>query len=79
MVDGGGKEGDGEQDGGAADAGEQDGGQGQANSTPAEPPKQVDRQEAERLLDSVRRNEKNFLMNQKLSKGKKRPPPEKDW
>jgi tetratricopeptide (TPR) repeat protein len=85
---------DGGGDGGAGDVGRQgdaggespDASSGQDGGTmandeqqPPEPPKPVDRQEAERLLEAVRRNEKQFLMQQHKQKVKQRAHPEKDW
>jgi tetratricopeptide (TPR) repeat protein len=77
----GGGEGQGTQ-GSSADGGTSalDGGTpSQSQSAPQEQPKQIDRQEAERLLDAVRRNEKQFLMQQHQEKGKRRARPDKDW
>lgn len=62
-------------DGATLDGGSQDGG----TMSQAEPSKPVDRQEAERLLDALRRNEKQFLMQQHQQKVKQRARPEKDW
>jgi tetratricopeptide (TPR) repeat protein len=67
-------------DGGAPDAGEPDAGASSAEpeDTPTES-QEIDRQEAERLLDALRRNEKQFLMHQQKQKGRQRAHPEKDW
>ncbi|MGC4116691.1 MAG: tetratricopeptide repeat protein [Myxococcales bacterium] len=63
-------------DGGSQDAGQQDGGTPPPTQEP-EKPKNLDKQEAERLLDAIRRNEKQFLMQQhKKAKQRARP---KDW
>ena len=66
------------------DAGEEDdagtpppqGGRPQEASTR---PEQIERREAEELLDALRRNEKQFLMYQQKGKVKSRVDPEKDW
>ena len=79
QKDGGGDGGtQGNGDGGSPDSGGQDGGNmAPSEQQPPEPPKSVDKQEAQRLLDAVRRNEKQFLMHQKKAKTPARP--EKDW
>jgi tetratricopeptide (TPR) repeat protein len=64
-------------DGGASDGGSQDGGTMSESANP-EPPKNLDKQEAQRLLDAMRRNEKQFLMQQHKQKVK-RVSPDKDW
>ena len=78
--DGGGGQGESDQaDGGSPDAGGPDGGQAaEPEETPVEP-ENVDKQEAEQLLDAVRRNEKQFLMHQHKRKGNKSARPDKDW
>ncbi|MFN7133888.1 MAG: aerotolerance regulator BatC, partial [Myxococcales bacterium] len=66
-------------DGGSSDGGTSDGGS-QAQSEEQEPPKDVDRQRAEQLLDAIRRNEKQFLMHQQQEQKKGRVRvPERDW
>ncbi|MBI5548025.1 MAG: tetratricopeptide repeat protein [Deltaproteobacteria bacterium] len=75
--DGGGQsEQNGSADGGAQDAGSVDGGTSSANEPPK--PEEIDQQEAERLLDALRRNEKQFLMNQKKKNSRVRKP-DKPW
>lgn len=67
----------------ARDAGAPDAGQPpQGTHQPQEvstTPEQIERQEAEDLLDALRRNEKQFLMYQQKGKVKSRVDSEKDW
>ncbi len=78
--------GEGGADGGAdagADAGGRDGGAQAKNNQERQDaktdPKKVDQQEAERMLDAMRRNEKQFLMMQHSKKAKPRAHPDRDW
>ncbi len=66
-------------DGGTADASSADGGSKESREAEAADPKKVDRQEADRLLDAMRRNEKQFLMEQHNKKARPRANPERDW
>jgi tetratricopeptide (TPR) repeat protein len=71
-------------DGGTADASSTDGGSRDAASQQSREPesadaKNVDQQEADRLLDAMRRNEKQFLMQQHNKKARPRANPERDW
>jgi tetratricopeptide (TPR) repeat protein len=65
-------------DGGSQDANAQPGNESERPETKTDP-KKVDQQEAERLLDAMRRNEKQFLMMQHTKKAKPRAHPERDW
>lgn len=65
-------------DGGIQDASAQAGNESERPETKTDP-KKVDQQEAERLLDAMRRNEKQFLMMQHTKKAKPRAHPERDW
>ncbi|MDR0964922.1 MAG: tetratricopeptide repeat protein [Myxococcales bacterium] len=64
------------------DAGERDAGPPPQSAQPQETstqPEQIERQQAEELLDALRRNEKQFLMYQQKGQVKSRVDPEKDW
>lgn len=89
-----GGQGDGGTDGGQGDGGHGDGGQGEDEGRESDggtegesmemgdggvSPEDIDRQEAERLLDSMKQNEKNLQLWRFQQKKRQRKPHEKDW
>ncbi|RKH81983.1 tetratricopeptide repeat protein [Corallococcus sp. AB032C] len=79
-TDGGQDEGEGDSRDGGADGGSE--GEEETESNPRDggsSPGDVDRQEAERLLDAMKQNEKNLQLWRFQQKKKQRKPNEKDW
>ncbi len=87
-------QGDAGMDGGQGDGGQGDGGQGEDEGQESDGgtegeaedsvdagvnPEDIDRQEAERLLDAMKQNEKNLQMWRFQQKKRPRNPNEKDW
>lgn len=69
------EQGDGGSDGGTGDTEEQTDSEVDAGVSPED----IDRQEAERLLDAMKQNEKNLQLWRFQQKKKQRKPNEKDW
>ncbi|RKI12375.1 tetratricopeptide repeat protein [Corallococcus praedator] len=79
-ADGGGDDGEGDPKDGGADGGSESEEESESNPRDGGSPEgDVDRQEAERLLDAMKQNEKNLQLWRFQQKKKPRKPNEKDW
>jgi tetratricopeptide (TPR) repeat protein len=78
-ADGGQGEGDGDGKDGGADGGSEGDDTEDAHRDGGSEPADIDRQEAERLLDAMKQNEKNLQLWRFQQKKKPRKPNEKDW
>jgi tetratricopeptide (TPR) repeat protein len=77
--DGGSGEGKGEGEDGGADAGRPSDEQTESRADAGVSPEDIDKQDAERLLDAMKQNEKNLQLWRFQQKKKPRKPNEKDW
>ncbi len=77
--DGGSGEGEGEGQDGGTDGGSETGERTESEVDAGVSPEDIDRQEAERLLDAMKQNEKNLQLWRFQQKKKQRKPNEKDW
>jgi len=78
-ADGGSGEGEGENSDGGADGGSETDERTEYEVDAGFSPEDIDRQEAERLLDAMKQNEKNLQLWRFQQKKKQRKPNEKDW
>ncbi|WP_426736431.1 tetratricopeptide repeat protein [Myxococcus faecalis] len=79
-ADGGGDDGDGDPRDGGADGGSESESDSESSGADAGvSPSDLDQQEAERLLDAMKQNEKNLQLWRFQQKKKQRKPNEKDW